>query len=164
MPADNDTGSGTQYTVSRPRPNQPQPGDVVAAVAAGVAAAIQLYSIFGGEGEASGLEISALVATIVGMLVLIVTIVQKGMSQDVIFDVPIDPAAWTTLEKGEKGGPLPSTIAADDVILFRDPDISAGMKIQTVGGGVTSDSTTVHLVQELSRNDSTKSKFSCTYS
>ncbi len=163
MPVDNDTGGGTQYTITHPRPNQPQPGDIAAAVATGAAAAIQLYSILGGTGEASGLQISALVATVVGLLVLIVTIVQDGVSQNITFDIPSDPALWTALEKGETGAPLPPDIQAEHMILFRHPDTSAGTKIQTVGGGVTSSSTTVHLVLDSSKKDQTKADYRCLY-
>ncbi len=163
MPVDNDTGSGTQYTLSHPRPNQPQPGDIAAAVATAVAAAFQLYSIFSSEGEASALQISALVATIVGLLVLVVTIVQDGMSQDVYYDIPINPALWTSLKPQQKGGPLPSGILAEDVILFRDPDTSAGTKIQTSGGGITDSSKTVHLNNNGSTRNDTTSPFFITY-
>ncbi len=162
MPVDNDTGSGTQYTLSHPRPNQPQPGDIAAAVGTAVAVAFQLYSIWSSEGEASGLAISALVATIVGLLVLVVTIVQDGVSQDVYFDVPSNPKVWTTLAPQEKGGPLPSDIKPESVILFRDPDTSAGTKIQTFGGGVKLPSQTVHLHQNVSRSGDSASPFYCT--
>lgn len=162
MPVENDTGGGTQFTITHPRPTQPQPGDIAAAVATAVAVAIQLYSIFGGEGEASALQISALVATIVGLLVLVVTIVQDGVSQDVTFDVPSDPAAWISL-KPKQEGPLPNDIVAADVILFRDLDTSAGTKIQAVGGGVTNSLTTVHLVEVATKDSSSKTQYSCTY-
>ncbi len=162
MPVDNDTGSGTQYTLSHPRPNQPQPGDIAAAVATAVAVAFQLYSIFSSEGEASGLAISALVATIVGLLVLVVTIVQDGVSEDVYFDVPSDSKAWTTLAPQEKGGPLPSSIRPESVILFRHPDTSEGTKIQTFGGGAHSPLQTVHLNQNVSENSDSVNPFYCT--
>jgi hypothetical protein len=163
MPVDNDTGGGTQFTITHPRPTQPQSGDIAAAVATGVAAAIQLYSIFTGEGSASALQISALVATLVGLMVLIVTIVKDGVSQDITFDIPSDPAAWTSLSQHQTGAPLPKEIVPEDVILFRDPDISAGTKIQAAGGGVSDSSTTVHLAQT-TRANASRNDFFCTYS
>ncbi len=163
MPVDNDTGGGTQYTITHPRPVAPPPGDIAAAIATGVAAAIQLYTIFGTSGDPSGAQITAVVATLLGFLILVVTIIQNGVSQDVVLDIPSDPAAWTELKPQQKGGNIPNGIVATDMILFRDPDTSNGMKIQTTAGGVSTTATTVHLVLLESRDPSNKPKYTCTF-
>ncbi|HXU45645.1 MAG TPA: hypothetical protein VN783_08970 [Thermoanaerobaculia bacterium] len=141
MPVDNDSDSGTSYTVARPRPNAPSPTTVAAAVVTAIAVAAQLVQFNRAGG--STLQTIALVSSIVALGVLVFQIVQAGASKDVYYDVVCDPVE---LHRGATGGFLHPDIAADWIILFQDPESSA---FQATASGIPNATKTVHLQNNL---------------